>query len=220
MSSGYWDRAVPISIEGVPVKGLSLEDQLVQLCAHVHFHGYTRLNWFSDLAFIVRDHAARLDWERVLETVRIEEAQAPVYYSLRFLDRLLGVGVPEGVLAALRPDRMRRWFHERYLPQRAVLSLQPMPRPDFNLSPARLLPNLLVMGRRREKVRYLLRLLLPARAQLQAYHGLDERRSVAVYYLLHPLKLACTYFLTGAGGPATAKIIRVAGAVRQTIGGG
>jgi len=194
---GFWQRAVLTDVEGMPVKALSLEDQLIHLCAHAHYHGYTRLNCFSDIAFIVRDHAAQLDWERLLETVRIEEAQVGIYYSLHFLDQLLGVRVPRDVLTALRPDRFRRWWHERYLPEQKVLSLQPMPRPDFSFYfiPLfkRLLPDLLVMGRRGDKLRYLLRLLLPPRTWLRDYYNLSDTPKIAVHYLLHPLKLMYHY---------------------------
>jgi len=189
--------AVLVDVEGEPVKVLSLEDQLIHLCAHAHYHGYTRLNCFSDMAFIVRDQAARLDWERLLQTVRIEEAQVGVYYSLRFLDQLLAVGVPGDVLAALRPDRFRRWWHQRYLPEEKVLSLQPMWRPDFSFYfiPLfkRLLPDLLVMGRRGDKLRYLLRLLLPPRIWLRDYYKLSHTPRIAMHYLLHPLKLTYHY---------------------------
>ena len=195
--AGFWQRAIRVDVEGVPVKALSLEDQLIHLCAHAHYHGYTRLNCFSDMAFIVRDHAAQLDWERLLQTVRIEEAQVGVYYSLHFLDQLLGVSVPEDVMAALQPDRFRRWWHERYLPEEKVLSLQPMWRPDFSFYfiplLKRLLPDLLVMGRRGDKLRYLLRLLLPPWAWLQHYYRLDDTKKAAMYYLLHPLKLTYHY---------------------------
>jgi hypothetical protein len=191
---GFWRRAAWIRVDGVPVKGLSLEDQLIHLCAHAHYHGYTRLNWFSDIAFIVRDHAPRLDWQQLLATVQIEEAQVAVYYSLRFLDQLLGISAPAPVLAALRPDLLRRWFHERYLPEEKVLSLQPMWRPDFSFyfTPLlkRLLPDLLVMGRRAEKLHYLLRLLIPPCDWLRYYYSLGTSTNVWLHYLIHPLKLA------------------------------
>ena len=63
---GFWQRAIRVDVKGVLVKVLSLEDQLIHLCAHAHYHGYTQPNCFSDIAFIVRDHAAQLDWERLL----------------------------------------------------------------------------------------------------------------------------------------------------------
>jgi hypothetical protein len=103
------------------------------------------------------------------------------------------------VLTALRPDRFRRWWHERYLPEEKVLSLQPMPRPDFSFyfTPLfkRLLPDLLVMGRREDKLRYLLRLLLPPQAWLQDYYQLSDTPKIAVHYLLHPLKLTYHYLV-------------------------
>ncbi|MDY7077077.1 MAG: nucleotidyltransferase family protein [Chloroflexota bacterium] len=191
---GFWRRTIRVDVEGVPVKSLSLEDQLIHLCAHAHYHGYTRLNWFSDIAFIVRDHATQLNWEQLLDTVWIEEAQVGVYYTLRLLDRLIGVSVPEDVLTALRPDRFRCWFHERYLPEEKVLSLQPMWRPDFSFyfTPflKRLLPDLLVMGRRPEKLHYLIHLLVPPCDWLMDYYSLAPSTQVWIHYLLHPLKLA------------------------------
>lgn len=196
---GVWRRAVWVDVEGIGVKTLSLEDQLVHLCAHAHYHGYTRLNWFSDIAFIVRDHASRLDWERLLRIVRAEEAQVGVYYTLHFLEQLLGVAVPADVLDAVRPDRFRRWAHELYLPAEEVLSWQPMKRPDFSFyhTPVlkRLLPDLLVMGRRPDKFRYLARLLTPPRDWLAHYYSLDGSSGVWLHYLFHPLKL--TYHFAG-----------------------
>jgi hypothetical protein len=194
---GFWQRARTVEIESASVKVLSLEDQLIHLCVHLHRHGYTRLHCFADIAFIVRDQAVQLDWERLLETVHIEEAAVGVYYSLYYLDKLVGVGVPGDVLAALYPDRFRRRWHERYLPEEKVLSLQPMPLPVFSFYHiplfGRLLPDLLVMGRRRDKLAYLLRLLLPPQAWLRYYYRLGYGQRIAVHYLIHPLKLAYHY---------------------------
>ena len=78
-------------------------------------------------------------------------------------------------------------------------------RPDFSFYfiplLKRLLPDLLVMGRRREKLHYLLRLVVPPAAWLRAYYRLDERRAVGPHRLLHPLKLAMHYLAEiGAAG--------------------
>lgn len=194
---GFWQRATMAQVDDIPVKVMSLDDQLIHLCIHAHYHSYTRLNWLSDLAFIVRDHAARIDWERILKTVQVEEAQVGVYYSLYFLERLLGVSAPMGVMAALRPDTFRRRFHERYMPEEKILLLQPMSRSDFSFyfMPLfkRLLPDLLVMGRRREKLHYLQRLLLPPQDWLRYYYRLSSTQMIMIHYLLHPLKLAYHY---------------------------
>jgi hypothetical protein len=194
---GFWRRAILVDIAGLPTPTLALEDQLIHLCAHMHYHGYVRLCWFSDLVFIVRDRATSLNWDRLLETVRQEAAQVPAYYSLYFLKQLLDVTVPAHVLAALQPDHFRRWLHERYLPENQVLSWQPMWHPDFSFyfTPLvkRLLPDMLVMGRRVDKLYYLFRLLFPSRAWLRYYYRLDAASGISIHYLLHPLKLAYHY---------------------------
>lgn len=188
-----WQRAIQTSVCGVPVKVLCLEDQLVHLCAHVHAHKYERLGWLSDIAFLVRDFGAQLDWPGVMETVRVEQAQVGVYYSLLFLEQLLGVRVPQDVLPSLRPGLLRRLAHERFMPAEKVLLRQPMPdyafsfyfRPFFR----RLLPDLLVMGRRSEKLGYLFRLFLfPPRDWLAHHYCLDPSARVLPYYLLHPAR--------------------------------
>jgi hypothetical protein len=127
-----------------------------------------------------------------LTTVAVEEAQVVTYYSLLFLERLLHVSAPEDVLSALRPDGFRRWWHERLMPEERVVSLEPMTPIVFSFyfRPflLRLVPDLLVMGRRGDKVRYLLRFLVPPRAWLIEHYGLRRPGGVWIHYLLHPLK--------------------------------
>jgi hypothetical protein len=194
---GFWRRARSIEIEGLRVRTLAPADQFIHLCAHAHYHGYTRLVWLSDLAFLVRDHADELDWGQVMCTVRLEEVQVPVYYTLRLLDAMLGVTAPADVLAQVRPDRFRRTVHDLLMPERELLSLQPMWRPDlsFYFLPLlkRLAPDLLVMGRRRDKLGYLARLLVPPSRWLRRYYSLSPSSPVWPHYILHPLKLAHHY---------------------------
>lgn len=196
-AQGFWDRSRWVEVEGFSLRVLSPEDQLVHLCAHLHYDGAKRLNWFSDLAIILRDRAQALDWPRVLAVVRTEEAEVPFYYALRYVSELLGVCLPEGILDAVRPDRFRRWWHERYLPEAAVLRLEPIPQPSlsFYFQPLfrRLLPDLLIMGRRPEKARYLARLIVPSVAWLRHYYHLGPTDPIATHYVLHPLKLLAHY---------------------------
>jgi hypothetical protein len=145
----------------------------------------------------VRDCGAQLDWARFVATVRAEEAQVGVYYSLLVLRELLGIAAPAWVCDAVRPGPLRRWAHERYMPLAGVLCLQPMWRPDFSFYHLplfkRMLPDLLVMGRRHEKLRYLARLVCPPPAWLRHYYRLDAHAPLALHYLLHPLKLLYHY---------------------------
>ena len=96
-----------------------------------------------------------------------------------------------------QPLPLRRWLHEYYLPEEQVLAWQPMPRPDFSFYflPLfkRLLPDLLVMGRRWDKIRCLFHLLFPPPAWLRNYYKLDAASGTGAHYFLHPLKLAFHY---------------------------
>ncbi|MBZ0301878.1 MAG: nucleotidyltransferase family protein [Anaerolineae bacterium] len=194
---GFWQRAIPIEVQGQTIRTLSLEDQLIHLCAHMHYHGYVRMNWFTDVTMLLRQHGERLDWAQVVQTIRTEEAQVPVYYSLLFLEHLVGVHAPAEVMAAIQPGRFRRWLHDRYMPPEAILSFQPTARPDFSFyfRPLfkRMLPDLLVMGRRRDKLRYLGRLLLPPGDWLCYHYQLSDRRWLPVYYVLHPFRILYHY---------------------------
>ncbi len=196
-ADGFWRRARTIEVEGVPVRTLAPADQFVHLCAHAHYHGYTRLVWLSDLAFLVRDHGDEVDWTQVVDTVRLEETQVPVYYTARLLAAMLCVAVSPEVLAQVRPDRFRRAVHEALMPERDLLALQPMWRPDlsFYFLPLlkRLVPDLLVMGRRRDKLAYLARLLVPPSHWLRRYYSLSPSSPIWPHYILHPLKLAHHY---------------------------
>lgn len=194
---GFWQRAIPVDVGGIRSKTLSVEDQLIHLCAHVHFHGYTRLNWFTDLALIMQNSQHQIDWDRLLAVAEVEEAQVPVYYSLHFLEKLMNISPRTDVMERLRPDFTRRHLHEFYMPQHKILSFQPMQRPDFSFGilplHKRLLPDLLVMGRRREKLGYLARLIVPPQAWLKYYYQIENPVLLLLYHILHPLKLLGHY---------------------------
>jgi hypothetical protein len=88
----------------------------------------------------------------------------------------------------------RSYLVTSYLSTSALLLLRHL---SFYFTPLfkRLLPDLLVMGRREDKLRYLLRLLLPPQAWLQDYYQLSDTPKIAVHYLLHPLKLTYHYLV-------------------------
>lgn len=190
----FWQRAISLKLGETNFHVPALEDQLIHACMHVHYHGYTRLNWLTDLALLVRRFNDQLDWDHIIQTARREEIQVGVYYTLYFLERLLGIAAPRAALTALRPDRFRRWWHEYYLHEHQVLSLQPMLRPIFSFYflpvYGRLFPDLLIDGRRAEKLWYLCRLILPPRAWLRDYYKLSDSDHLLVHYFLHPFKLA------------------------------
>jgi hypothetical protein len=194
---GFWQRSKQVVVKGQSMRVMSAEDQLLHLCMHMHHHSYTRLNSLSDIVLIVRDHAADLDWKRFLQTVHTEQAEVGAYYSFLFVECLLGQSIPSWVLEALKPGPIRRALHELWMPADRVLSLQPMWEPYFTFyfRPLlkRLLPDLLVMGRRGVKLWYMVRLLVPPRAWLRHHYHVDAQQWVGIHYVLHPLKLVFHY---------------------------
>lgn len=192
-----WQRAETLTIKQVDIRVLSPADQVVHLCAHAHYHGYVRLNWFTDLAVLVRDHDDAIHWRDVVQIARAEGMGAAVYYSLYYLDRLLGVSAPTAVITYLRPAGLVRRLHELYQPEARVMSMRPMQRPDFSfyLMPLykRLLPDLLVMGRRVDKLRNLAHALVPSYAWLAYYYNLRPGPYLTAHRIIHPVKLALHY---------------------------
>lgn len=188
-----WSRAVSLSIDGQSFRTLCPADHLLHLCAHAHWHAFVRFSWLTDLVFILREHADRIDWDIFLQTVFREEAQVPVYYTLDLIARLFDIHPPDGILQAVRPDAFRRWWHNRYMPQKAIDSLAIVHWEAYSIKSRPLfssaLLNLLVMGRRAEKLRYLLRMVFPPAEWLRHAYGLPPKRLLAPYYLLRPLRL-------------------------------
>jgi len=193
---GFWTRAETLQVDGVHFKTLSLEDHVLHICGHAHWHGFTHLCMLTDLVFILRDHASQIDWDAFLRTVAREEAHVPVYYSLRLVSTLFDVSPPAGVMESVRPDAFRRWWHERYMPEELIntLSAKIWIAFSFKNSPlfSSAIMNMLVMGRRAEKLSYLLRIFFPPRAWLRHSYGLPENRWLAPYYVLRPFRLVFT----------------------------
>ena len=150
----------------------------------------------TDLLFILRDRAGQINWVSFLRTVALEEAQVPVYYSFRLVSHLFDLSLPEGVMDAVRPDAFRRWWHERYMPEKLVNSLSAKIWIAFSFKNSPLfssaIMNILVMGRRSEKLYYLLRLLCPSPPWMRQKYGLSPNEALAPYYLMRPLSMAFT----------------------------
>jgi hypothetical protein len=187
----YWRRAVDLVVGGAQAKMLSAEDQIIQLSAHLHHHGYNRLIWFTDLALLLHDR--RIDWDYVVRASREEGIGVFVYYSLHYVERLLGVGPPKGVLDNLRPGLIPAWLHDRLWPPAVVLTVGVEDRVlcDFHEVPSgqELLLNLLLTGRRLEKLVYLARLLTPSSDWLARYYGVTDRATLRSRRLIHAPKM-------------------------------
>ncbi|MBW6474728.1 MAG: nucleotidyltransferase family protein [Anaerolineaceae bacterium] len=185
---GMWRRAVSVNIEGLQTKTLSLEDHLLHLCAHAYHHRFDRLFRLTDLLFIVRDHSDEINWELFVNLVSLEEAQTPVYQSFSLINKLFGVALPDWVLAKLKPDGFRRWWHQHFFTPKVTRPFDMQEEIPFSFKSTPWFQstflNLMIMGRRPEKLQYLLRLLLPTPEWLRQRFNLPPERSLWPYYIL------------------------------------
>jgi hypothetical protein len=189
----FWQRAQPVTIAGVEGRMLAPEDQMLHLSVHLHHHGYKRLIWFTDLAVLLRQETP-LDWHYVVWAARQEGVGPSIYYALGYLEQLLGVAAPAWVRAELRPGPLQRAVHDHLWPPAAIVNLEiddTVSCGEFHEVPdaTELISNMVLSGRRLEKLVYLARLLLPSTSWLAYYYGTDDRATLRFRRLVHAPKL-------------------------------
>lgn len=105
---GFWERAVPVRIDGLDALALSSEDLLLHLCLHLSYqHQFTiDLRSFCDIAEMIPRFDPDLDWRIVEERAAQWGWRRGVYLALRLAKELAGADVPIGALERLRPADM------------------------------------------------------------------------------------------------------------------
>jgi putative nucleotidyltransferase-like protein len=156
-ASDLWTSPDEFQLGGVRCHTLQAEFQVLHLCVHLHTHGYGRLIWFKDLDLLLRRFGDAIDWPFVDRLARDEGTALSVRHTLTTLGKLLGTPIPPGALRGLSFDPVGEIAHAALWPERRVLSLRSKQRLRslrFNprLGPMGVLPSLVVMGRRREKL--------------------------------------------------------------------
>jgi hypothetical protein len=153
--SDRWGRARPLpGLAGA--LALAPEDQLVTLAVHAHKHGFERLIWLKDLELLVR-RTESLDWSMVVDTAWREGVAASLWYALELARRLLGCQISSDLLRQLRPAPPVQLLYHAVWPVSAIARLEGrMHRRAVQLvavdSWRGIVPNVVLMGRRRERV--------------------------------------------------------------------
>lgn len=157
-----WRLAVSAPEIGPGALILGDEDQLIQLCVHAHKHGFDRLMWLKDLDLFVRSRGDTLDWGRVAAVAGREGVRASLWYALSLSSYLLGT--PPTPVARLAPALPMRWLYERVWPRHLIEQLDAGMRRravQFHVAESwrGILPSVVLMGRRRDRLRLALRSL-------------------------------------------------------------
>jgi hypothetical protein len=103
-----WERARPVQIHGNNVLVLSPEDELLFLANHLFKHDTRILMSLGDIAELLKKYENTLDWDAVEKSAFAWQVDTSLYYSLKRARELLKAKVPDSVIAALRPGRLRR----------------------------------------------------------------------------------------------------------------
>lgn len=155
--SGRWRRALPLpSTPGALM--LCPEDQLVQLSAHAHKHGFERLIWIKDIDLLIRTYSDRIRWTVVNAVADREGVRSSVWYTVLLTRRLLGTPIPQSAMAALAPAPPVRALYSLIWPQSRIADLRGFQRRravQFHAADSwrGMLPSLLLMGRRGPRLR-------------------------------------------------------------------
>lgn len=161
-----WKRAVPTMLEGEPTWVLSPDDQLLTLCVHLHRHGFIRLIWFKDIDLLLRRHGDDLDWDMIRADARAEGSESSLWYSLMLTRKLLGTPLAPETEKSFRPNPLIRLAYHLIWPESDAMNLRSVTRRravQFSVTESwrGMLPSLLLMGRKREKMEIILRRVRP-----------------------------------------------------------
>lgn len=171
-ASDLWTSPDEFQLGSVRCLTLQAEFQVLHLSVHLHTHGYGRLIWFKDLDLLLRRFGDAIDWSFVGRMAQGEGTALSVRHTLTTLRKLLDTPIPPDALRGLSFDPLGEIAHAALWPERRVLSLRSKQRLRslrFNprLGPMGVLPSLVVMGRRREKLARLVHVGTAKRASRQ-----------------------------------------------------
>lgn len=98
-----WERRQSLCLLGTTVPTLAPEDLLLALCVHGAKECWGKLKWICDVAELIRAYP-NLDWGRVLAQAKQLHSQRMLLLGVGLAQELLGVRLPETVLAAIESD--------------------------------------------------------------------------------------------------------------------
>ena len=165
-ADGQWKRAVSTLLEGESTWVLGPEDQLLTLCVHLHRHGFSRLIWFKDIDLLLRRYGDSLDWDLIRAEAKAEGSESSIWYTLKLVRRLLDTPLASKIEDGFKPNPLIRLAYRLIWPESDAVNLRSLTRRravQFSVTESwrGMLPSLLLMGRKREKVQIILRRVLP-----------------------------------------------------------
>ncbi len=122
-----WARCVPLTVLGHTVRGLSPEDQLLQLAVHQaisHQMSEPHGRGLADVVRLARSAAQPIDWDVIVARARAWRVSTVVWLVLHLASELTGWNEAESSLRRLAPSAARQWLLRRFVNPRAFLAGQ------------------------------------------------------------------------------------------------
>jgi hypothetical protein len=190
----WWENRQSVSIGGVEMRTLGVEQMLLYLCMHGGKHSWARLSWLCDFQRALRAYPAAY-WSRVWALARENGAARMVEIGLLLVESLLdGAALTAAAAQGRRPDPAAQTISEilarRLRDQEAASSSI-----DFRVQ-------LRARERTRDQLRYTWHVLATPHPADVALLGLP-RALHGAYYIVRPLRLLLKH-LTRRVRPARA----------------
>lgn len=188
----FWRRARPITIEGISVCGMGLEDLFIYLCWHFRSHSFSRLIWLYDITMLLLRCSDSIDWSLTHEIARKQGLLSTVYFCVLWCQQVFHIDLPEHIhLERFAPPVFIQRLITHFVGDDLTLLLQ------VNAHHERKLLQRLMVDSCCALCLVLLRASFPSPTHLGRLYMEDSRLPVRLfwlYYPLHPLFMLKAYF--------------------------
>ena len=188
----FWARARPITVEGINIYGMGLEDLFVYLCWHFRSHSFSRLIWLYDIAMLLLRCSDQIDWDLVDRIAHKQGLMSTVYFCILWCRQIFHISLPEHVrIERFAPPAFVRRLITHFVGDDLVSILR------VTAYRERKLFQRLMVDNERALCLVLIRASFPSPAHLGRLYMEHSRLPVRLYWLyypMHPLFMLRAYF--------------------------
>jgi len=120
----FWAHAQSWTLRQTTALTLAPEDQLLHVVSHgVRWCDVPHLSWIADAWWILARAHGGFDWERFLRQARFHKISLPLFRGLEFMNRIIPLDLPAGLLARLEAIPVSADSRVRF-----IVETNPIPR--------------------------------------------------------------------------------------------